>query len=126
MKAATDGIEFTGSDDDKCVICVKGKQTRAPFGESEHPAKGVLDNGHHSQRRCIYVKFSAIIQWCGMFRHIHRRLQSEGLPVSDEKQKGGISTFLHFKNFVENQTGRKIKTLRTDNGTEYATISFNR
>ena len=27
--------------------------------------------------------------------------------------------FKEYKNFVENKTGKKIKTLRSDNGTEY-------
>lgn len=32
--------------------------------------------------------------------------------------------FVTFKNFVETQTGRTIKTLRTDNGTEYCNKQF--
>ena len=33
--------------------------------------------------------------------------------------------FLSLKALVENQTGRKIKILRTDNGTEYESNEFN-
>jgi len=33
--------------------------------------------------------------------------------------------FKKFKALVENQTGRKIKTLRTDNGLEFCETDFN-
>ena len=35
-----------------------------------------------------------------------------------------FETFLVWKKMVENQTGRKIKVLRSDNGTEYRNDQF--
>jgi len=42
------------------------------------------------------------------------------------KKKDEIFSWLcAFKGFVENQTGKQIKILRTDNGTEYESNEFN-
>lgn len=37
-----------------------------------------------------------------------------------------LSVFLNWKKMVENQTGRKIKVLRTDNGGEYTSDPFHK
>lgn len=37
-----------------------------------------------------------------------------------------LNTFIHFKAYVENHTGKKIKTFRTDNGTEYLSGEFDK
>jgi hypothetical protein len=41
------------------------------------------------------------------------------------KHKGEVfARFQEFKSLVENQTGKKIKVLRSDNGAEYALDEF--
>jgi len=42
------------------------------------------------------------------------------------KKKDEVFKWFHFfKVLIENQTGKKIKILRTDNGTEYESNEFN-
>lgn len=41
-----------------------------------------------------------------------------------KKKNEAFKWFLSFKTLVENQTGKKIKVLRTDNGTEYESNEF--
>lgn len=40
VKSAVSGVEFTGTTK---VICIKGKQSRAPFGNSDNRAAALLD-----------------------------------------------------------------------------------
>lgn len=43
------------------------------------------------------------------------------------KKKSQVKeTFIEFKTLIENQTGKKIKILRTDNGREYVNKEFER
>jgi transposase InsO family protein len=46
------------------------------------------------------------------------------LDFLHEDQRIGIQRFQEFKALVENQTRKKIKVLRTDNGGEYTSKEF--
>lgn len=46
VKSAANGIDFRNVKCDKCVVCIKGKQTRVSFGGSENRAENVLDLVH--------------------------------------------------------------------------------
>ena len=47
------------------------------------------------------------------------------MGVSNEKKKNKVlDAFLKWKKMVETQTGRKVKRLRSDNGTEYKNDPF--
>ena len=43
------------------------------------------------------------------------------------KQKSEVAAiFFKFKNWIENQSGKMIKVIRSDNGTEYTSNQFNK
>ncbi|KAG8480295.1 hypothetical protein CXB51_024758 [Gossypium anomalum] len=77
--------------------CVLGKQKRVKFGTAIHNTKGILEYVHSDVRVWVYTM----------------RTKDEVLGV-----------FLKWKTMIENQTGKKIKRLRTDNGGEYKSDPF--
>ena len=121
VKSAATGIHFTAGSNEKCTVCIGGKQTRASFGRSENRANGLLDLIHSdvgfvstnslNGARC-YVIF--------IDDYSHKTFL---YPI---KRKDEVfDVFVTFKQQVEKQLERSIKVLRTDNGTEYCNSKFN-
>ena len=104
-----------------CEQCVLGKQTRVKFGTAIHNTEGILDYIHTDVwgptktaslgGRHYFVTF---------VDDFSRRVWVYTIRSKDEV----FATFLVWKKMVENQTGRKIKVLRSDNGTEYRNDPF--
>src|SRR4051812_10294751 len=106
---------------DFCKYCVLGKQSRVQFKTAKHKTEEILDYVHTDlwgptsvESRTGHRYFVSFVDdysrkvWVYFLRH-----KSE--------------TFAKFKLWkaeVENQTGRKIKCLRSDNGTEYTDSKF--
>lgn len=115
VKDAADGINFSSKKCEKCIVCVKGKQTRASFNSIGHRAENILDLVHsdvcefetrsHSGARYILTFVDDYSRKVFVF------------PIKSKSQV--YEEFLKFIALVENQCSRKIKILRTDNGTEY-------
>ncbi|KAK4383892.1 transposon Ty1-A Gag-Pol polyprotein [Sesamum angolense] len=83
-----------------CESCLKGKMTKKPFVGQSKLANGLLDLIHTDV--------------CGSL---------------NTQARGGFSYFItftddHSRLEVENQTGRKIKTLRLDRGGKYLSGEF--
>lgn len=105
----------------KCQHCLVGKQHRAPFKHSTFWAKEKLDLVHTNL--------------CGPMRPSHSTFQYFMLFVDDFSRKMWIycirtkdeafENFKKFKAVVEIESGRKIKTLRSDQGGEYTNNEFN-
>lgn len=105
-----------------CEHCVFGKQKRVSFSLSTHCTKGILDYihsdlwdraPHSSIGGCDYMitfidDFSRKV-WVYFLKH----------------KNDALTAFKQWKALVENQTGRKIKKLRTDNGLEFCNSEFN-
>ena len=106
---------------DFCKFCVMGKQSKASFKTGQHTTKGLLDYVHSD------VWGPTREQSLGGSRYFV-------LFIDDFSKKGWVyflrqksEVFGKFKTWkaeVENQTGRKIKYLRSDNGTEYTDGEF--
>ncbi|GJV18246.1 transposable element [Tanacetum coccineum] len=105
-----------------CEHCVIGKQKRVSFSKAIHQTKGTLDYLHADCWGPSRVPslggaryFLSIIDdfsrmtWVFMLKH-----KSEA-----------FEKFKHWKILIENQTGRKIKRLCTDNGLEFCSREFN-
>ncbi|KAE8715770.1 hypothetical protein F3Y22_tig00110160pilonHSYRG00432 [Hibiscus syriacus] len=101
---------------DFCKYCVLGKQTKVRFKTAKHTTQGILDYVHSdvwgpSTTSSLggsryYVTFIDDFSW--------------KVWVYFLKQKSEVfEKFKLWKREVENQTGRKIKCLWPDNGTEY-------
>jgi len=104
-----------------CEHCVLGKQRRVKFGTAIHNTKGILDYVHSDVwgpaktpslgGRHYFVTF---------IDDFSRRVWVFTMKNKDDV----LGIFLKWKAQVENQTGRKIKVLRTDNGGEYKSDPF--
>ena len=98
-----------------------GKNIKKPFPESEHKSKEPLDLVHSDVCGPMSVHLFSGYSYCVTF-------------IDDYSRKTWIyflkaklevfERFREFKTLVENQTGRKICVLKTDNGVEYTSNEF--
>ena len=98
---------------DFCKYCVYGKQHRVSFKTGSHTSKGVLDYTHSDVWGLVSSHSDA--QYFVSFIDDYSRK----VWIYFMKHKSDVfSIFKKWKAQVENQIGRKIKYLRTDNGLE--------
>lgn len=101
-----------------CETCAAGKQCRFPFTKNDKTSSRVLELVHSDL--CGPMETQSI----GKAKYI--------LTFVDDYSRKTLCYFLNskeivfekikdFKQYVENQTGKRIKAFRTDNGTEYIT-----
>lgn len=105
-----------------CEHCVLGKQHRTKFGKGLHITKATLDYIHSDCWGPARVEgiggFSYFVTFIDDF--------SRYCWLYCLKHKGeAFKTFVQWKVLVENQTGKKVKRLRTDNGLEFVNDEFN-
>lgn len=112
------GVMF--KDDDQavkqCETCALAKQSRLPFGKSKSQSKKLLELIHSD------VMGPLETQSIGHAKYLLTFIDdfSRKVFVYFIKNKHQVfDTFIEFKALVENQTGERIKILRSDNGTEY-------
>ncbi|KAE8692022.1 hypothetical protein F3Y22_tig00110863pilonHSYRG00024 [Hibiscus syriacus] len=106
---------------DFCKYCVLGKQTKVCFKTAKHTTQGILDYVHSD------VWGPSTTSSLGGSRYYVTFIDdfSRKVWVYFLKQKSEVfEKFKLWKGEVENQTGRKIKCLRSDNGTEYTDSQF--
>lgn len=108
---------------DKCEHCIIGKSHRVKFGKGVHSTRGILDYVHAD------LWGPAITQSLGGARYFlsivddySRRVWVHILKSKDE----AYGKFKDWVNLVENQTEKKVKKLRTDNGLEFCSSWFDR
>ena len=106
---------------DFCEHCVNGKQTRKAFGTGTHRSKEMLEYIHsdvwgpspipsHSGK-LYYVSFIDDYSRFAWVYFLHNKSEV-------------LSTFQKWKAIVENQTGKRVRYLRSDNGGEYTSMAF--
>ena len=106
---------------DFCEQCVLGKQKRVKFGTAIHNTEGILDYIHTDVWGPTKTDSLGGKHYFVTFvDDFSRRVWVSTLKSKDEV----FETFLEWKKIVEIQTGRKIKVLRYDNGTEYRNDQF--
>lgn len=118
------GINF---DDDgarigKCETCAQGKQTRNPFGTSETKSTQILEIIHSDL--CGPMETQSI----GHAKYILTFIDDfsrKAFVYFIKSKSETLNTFIEFKKYIELQTEKKIKVLRTDNGGEYCSTDFN-
>jgi transposase InsO family protein len=106
---------------DLCEHCVLGKQTRVKFGTAIHQTKGILDYVHSDVWGPTKTASMSGKHWFVTFVDDYSR-RSWVYTMKHKDEVLGI--FLNWKKMVENQTGKKIKVLRSDNGGEYTSYPF--
>ena len=99
----------------KCETCVESKLTRASFQNIDRSTEP-LELIHSDTCDLKYVQtrggkkyFVTFIDDCTRYCYVYL------LRSKDE----ALKKFMHYKNEVENQIGRKIKVIRSDQGGEY-------
>lgn len=104
-----------------CVSCMKSKICSQPFNEADYRAKNLLEIVHSDV--------------CGPFNTNSIGGSKYFLTFIDDKSRYATVIFMqnksevfeHFKKYkqyVEKQTGAKIKVIRSDNGGEYVNKEF--
>lgn len=99
-----------------CEVCAEGKQHRLPFEESHSTTEDVLELVHSDVAGPMETVSIGGARYMLTFIDDYSR---KNFLYFLKRKSDVYQTFLEFKAFVENQTGKKLKTLRTDKGTEY-------
>lgn len=104
-----------------CDICLLGKHTRQPFKESTTKSQGVLELIHTDVCGPMQVKsLQSSLYFVTFIDDYSRKV----VVYCIENKSMVFDIFKEFKARVENQTGKKIITLRSDNGKEYCNQSM--
>jgi hypothetical protein len=116
-KQKVDGIDIKADEAlPVCETCVKGKQTRKPFTRSVSQSTELLEFVHTDVCGPMRVNSLAGSRYFVTFIDD----KSRWCEVYFMKKKSEvIEKFNEYKCLVEKKTERKIKTVRSDNGTEY-------
>ena len=118
------GIGFKNSHHGDCRVCPMGKQSRLPFPKEGSRATEVLEL-IHSDLGGPKVPSLAGSKWYVTF--IDDKTRRIWIYFLKSKSEECVTrAFKDFKAFVENQSGKRIKTLRTDNGKEYINLGFDK
>jgi hypothetical protein len=118
------GLNIKGDQDKKevCEDCQMGKQRKLPFSKSkEERASELLQKVHSDVVGPIKIpSFSGSKYFVTFIDEASNKVWIYLLKRKDEV----FTKFKEFVSEVENQTGRKIKILQTDNGSEYCSTEF--
>lgn len=106
---------------DFCEHCVYGKAHRVQFASSKHRSRDILDYVHTDVWGPATVTSKGGSRYYVTFIDDHSRYAW----IYFLKHKNEVfDTFKKWKAMVENRTEKKLKTLRSDNGTEYTDGAF--
>jgi hypothetical protein len=116
-KQKVDGIDIKADEAlPVCETCVKGKQRRKPFTRSVSQSTELLELVHTDVCGPMRVNSLAGSRYFVTFIDD----KSTWCEVYFMKKKSEVTEkFKEYKCLVEKKTERKIKTVRSDNGTEY-------
>lgn len=111
------GVSFKIPDKLQCEPCLKGKQTRKPFNKSgAKRASEVLELIHSDVCGPLSVESNGGKRYFLLF--IDDKTRYTFVYFLREKSEV-FSKIFEFKKLVENQTNKKIKVFRSDNGKEF-------
>lgn len=118
------GIDFSNGDLTPCPPCIEGKQKSKSFPRGQaHRSVTKLDLIHTDLCGPMSVNSWGGCRYFITFTDDFTR-KSFIYFLDRKDQTTVLNTFIDFKNLVENQTGLKIKSVRSDNGKEYCNKSF--
>ena len=104
-----------------CEICIKGKQAQTPFKNSQRKSKELLEIVHTDICGPMRTKSIGGAQYFAVFiDDLSRWCEVHFLA----KKSDVFGAFKKYASHAENITGKKIKFLQSDNGTEYLTNEF--
>jgi hypothetical protein len=113
--------QLSSEHQDVCRGCALGKFTKAYFPSSDTRSAGVLDLVHTNVCGPMsWASLSGREYYLTFIDDYSRKTWIYFLKTKSEVFK----RFQEFKALVENQTGKKIKVLRSDKGGEYSSSQF--
>jgi hypothetical protein len=113
--------EFSIEHQEVCKGCALGKYTKTAFPSSDNRVAGILDLIHTDV--CGPMSSASLTGFLYYVTFIDDFSRKSWIFFM--KTKGQVfQRFQEFKALVENQTGKKIKVLRSDNGGEYTSNEF--
>jgi transposase InsO family protein len=113
--------DFSSKHHELCKGCALGKYTKTAFPRNDSRAAGILDLIHSDVCGPMYLASLTGSLYCVVFIDDF----SQKSWIFFMKTKGQVfNRFQEFKALVENQTGKKIRVLRSDNGGEYTSKEF--
>lgn len=126
VQKAVSGIDFNETKDSikNCVSCAEGKQPRAVFHKRdvEIKTKGILELIHMDVCGPMDSSLGGARYFLVFIDDYSRKVF-----VSFLREKSFVAeSFRSFKATMENQVGRRIKRLRSDNGTEFVNKAMER
>ena len=120
-KSMVEGMSKCNSNFDFCEHCLYGKQNRVKFPSGATRAKGILELIHSDVFGPVPVpSLGGAIYYVSFIDDFSRNTSLYFLKKKSEV----FSKFKEYKALVENQTGKKINVLRTDNGGEFCEKEF--
>lgn len=119
-RKAAIGVDFASEAKDKCTICIQGKQTRSTFSESESRASSVLEIVHSDVAFMPTNSLGGARYFVTFVDDFSRKV----FVYPMQRKSEVFDIFVTFKQFVEKQTSRSIKVLRSDNAGEYCSKIF--
>lgn len=113
-----DGITDLGDKpiNDVCEGCQYGKSHRLPFGDATHRATEVLGRVHTDLCGPMPIPSPSGARYALTFIDDTTRMTKVYFL---EKKSDTLSTFIRYRTYVEKQTGKSLKILRSDGGGEY-------
>ena len=106
-----------------CRGCALGNYTKNDFSSSDRRSAGTLDLIHSDL--CRPMSFVSLRGYEYYVTFIDDHSRKTWIYFLKSKKSGEVlQRFRDFKAFVENQTWRKIRVLRLDNGGEYTSKEF--
>ena len=108
-------IDSKSAGDPICKPCLAGKMHANPFTTSQNCTSRPLELVHSNVHHVLYQTFSGYRYWVTFIDDYSR--YRFVIPIRAKSDV--FEAFKQFKAFVENQTERRIKTLRDDKGGEY-------
>lgn len=116
------GISYDSSTHQQCIACIEGKQTRLPFPKkSFNRATDTLELVHTDLCGPMPCGSMSGTKYFLTFIDDYSRKTF----VYFLKQKSDVfEKFKEWKALVENQTNKKLKVIRSDNGGEYVNSKF--
>ena len=122
LKKTVTGVpELSTKRDDVCKGCVLGKYAKATYHRSSNRAKSLLGLIHSDICGTMSTKALSDVEYFVTFIDDHSRKTWIYFLKTKDKV---FDQFQEFKSLVENLIGKRIKTLRSDNGGEYIDKDF--
>lgn len=105
----------------KCIVCIKGKQTRQPFQGKGERANEPLELVHTD---LVGPMPTASLGGHRYFLNFVDDYSKKVFIYPLKLKSEAFNFFVEFKNYAEKQTGKKLKMIRSDNGGEFVNKQF--